>query len=410
MKCRDVCRALLVLSRRSSLIALAAGLIVAEGATSDRRDVPPPAGEGSGMYSLTAAADGTPYLSWIEPAGGKTHSLQFSTFRNGVWSAAREIARGDNWFVNWADHPTMAVLPNGTLAAHWLVNNGDREGSYGYGFRIAISKDEGATWREVYAGGTDNTEGYSGFVSMLPSADGFDAVYLGPPRPRTRETDADHTMTLSTVRFGVDGAVKSEVVADASACSCCSTSIVQTLDGPLVAYRDRASGEIRDISVVRLRQGAWTPPKTVLADGWHINACPTNAPALSALGSRVAMSWFTGAGGVPRVKVAFSLDAGMTFWPPQIVDGGRPVGWPATVLLDDGTAVVSWLESLGDGRGEIRLRRVWPSGRLGEVVVAAEASSGRSTGIPQMVKSGESLVLAWRTDRVLAAVLPIPVR
>ncbi len=372
------------------------------------RQPQPPAGVGSGMYSLSATADGTAYLSWLEPLAGKSHALKYAVLRDGRWSDALEVARGDNWFVNWADHPSLVALPNGTLAAHWLVNNGTREGSYGYGFRIAISRDRGSSWKEVYAGGTDNAHGYSGFVSLLPAADGFTAIYLGPPQKRTSETEADHTMTLGSVRFALDGSVKADAVADANTCSCCSTSIVQSGGTPLAAYRDRTAGEIRDISVVRLRDGRWTAPKTVHPDGWNINACPTNGPALAAAGSRVAIAWFTGAGDVGRVKTAFSEDGGETFGAPTVIDGGRPVGWPSTVLLEDGSAVVSWLETLGTGRGEIRLRRVWPSGRLGDPFVVAESASGRSTGIPQMVRTGDSLVVAWRSDRVLTAVVAIP--
>lgn len=387
-------------ANRESAVSVATG--------SGTRLLPPPAGAGSGMYSMSAAADGTAYLSWVEPGASKSHALKYAVLRDGRWSDAQEIARGDNWFVNWADHPSLVALPNGTLAAHWLVNNGTREGSYGYGFRIAVSRDRGLSWKEVYAGGTDNVHGYSGFVSLLPSADGFTAIYLGPPQKRTAETDADHTMTLGSVRFALDGSLKSEAVADANTCSCCSTSIVQSGSATLAAYRDRTAGEIRDISIVRLRDGRWTAPKTVHADGWNINACPTNGPVLAAAGSRVAVAWFTGAGNVGRVKAAFSDDGGETFGTPLVVDGGRPVGWPATVLLEDGGAVVSWLETLGDGRGEIRLRRVSPSGWLGEPLAVAQSASGRSTGIPQLVRAGDSLVVAWRSDRVLTAIVPIP--
>ncbi len=154
--------------------------------------------------------------------------------------------------------------------------------------------------------------------------------------------------------------------------------------------------------------GKWTAPRTVHNDGWMINACPTNGPALASNGSRIAMSWFTGAGGTPRVKVAFSSDAGDRFGAPTVIDEGRPVGWPATVLLEDGSAVVSWLESRGGGRGELLMRRVSPAGKAGAAVAIAEASAGRSTGIPQMIRVRDSLLVAWRTDRVQTATVPVP--
>lgn len=391
-------------------ISLVAGLVVRAAANGDTRTLTVPAAIGSGMYSLASAADGTAYLSWLEPQPGNLQALKFATFRNGAWSPAREVARSDNWFVNWADHPSVVPLSNGSLVAHWLPNNGGKEGNYGYGFRIALSTDQGTPWREVYAGGTDNLHGYSGFVTLLPSGDGFTAVYLGPPKQKTADTEADHTMTLSAIRFDARGRVVGEDVVDGGTCSCCSTSMVMTAAGPLAAYRDRAPGEIRDISVSHLQKGGWTEPHSVQRDGWAINACPTNGPSLAARGANVAVSWFTAAANRPIVKFAFSADAGVTFKTAGVIDAAKPVGWPATVLLDDGSAVVSWLATTGGGSGEIRLRRVWSDGRVGEPVVVTTAAAGRSTGIPQMVRAGDGLLLAWRTDRVQAALVPIPAR
>ena len=371
------------------------------------RQVPPPAGAGSGMYALASGDGDATYLSWLEPQPGNVHALKFAVWRNDAWSPAREIARSDNWFINWADHPSVVPLPNGALVAHWLANNGGREGNYGYGFRIALSTDQGTSWREVYAGGTDNLHGYSGFVTLMPTADGFTAVYLGPPGKKTAATEADHTMTLSAIRFDARGRVLGEDVVDGGTCSCCSTSMVMTAAGPLAAYRDRAPGEIRDISVSHLQRGGWTEPHSVQPDGWAINACPTNGPSLAARGSQVAVAWFTAAANRPTMKFAFSTDAGLTFKTAGVIDAAKPVGWPATVLLDDGSAAVSWLANVGGG-GEIRVRRIRPDGRLGTPVTVAEVTAGRSTGIPQMVRTSAGLLLAWRTDRVQAAVVPVP--
>jgi hypothetical protein len=369
------------------------------------RDVPPPVGAGSGMYSLSTDGSGRAYLSWIESSGGTQASLRFSRFERGAWTPAREVASGANWFVNWADHPSVAALPDGTLVAHWLVNNDGRAGAYGYGIRIARSRDGGDTWEVLFTAGTDNTRDYSGFVAFLPAPDGFSAAYL-TPLPGTPGND--HVMGLKVATFDRNGRVRSDIVADPDTCTCCTTTMATTSAGPIVAYRDHQPGEIRDMSIVRLVNGRWTQPLTIHRDGWAINACPTNGPVLSARGSRVAVAWFTAAGDVPRVKVAFSDDTGARFTTPAVVDGGRPVGWPSIVLLDDGSAVVSWLESLGGGAGEIRLRRVRPDGGLGPVMTVAGAPGGRSAGIPQMVRVGDALLLAWRHEQVVTVLAPIP--
>ena len=112
-------------------------------------------------------------------------------------------------------------------------------------------------------------------------------------------------------------------------------------------------------------------------DGWRIGGCPTNGPAVAATGHRVAVAWFTAADDRPRVQVAFSTDAGATFAAPLRIDGGQPVGWADAVLLDDGRALVSWLERTGEGTGEIRLRVVGGDS-AGTPIAVAAASSGRA--------------------------------
>ncbi len=370
--------------------------------------IPTPAGAGSGMYSMTSDAQGHVYLSWIESTGDKGHELQFSRLDGERWSPPRTIARGQNWFVNWADKPSVVAMPDGSLAAHWLVNNGSKKGAYGYGLRIAHSRDAGHTWREVFSAGTNNTKGYSGFVTFLPGTQGLLAAYLTPKGTSPADEEA-HMMTLSQATFGPDSALQSQGVIDPDACSCCTTTVAQTARGPIIAYRDHQFGEIRDISIVRQINGRWTAPQTVHRDGWRINGCPTNGPVLAANGNRVAAAWFTAANDQPHVKVAFSGSAGEQFDAPTIVDSGRPVGWPAIVLLEDGAAVVSWLESTGGGGGEVRMRRVESDGGMHPPIVLTTAAGGRSTGIPQMVRTGDSLVFAWRAaDRVLTARVPVP--
>src|SRR5262245_48281345 len=105
------------------------------------------------MYSLASGADGRAYLAWIEPEASGGHVLKFSRLEGDRWQPAREIARGSNWFVNWADHPTLTALADGTLIAHWLVTTGRKQGAYGYGLHVARSVDQGVTWQKVFEDG-----------------------------------------------------------------------------------------------------------------------------------------------------------------------------------------------------------------------------------------------------------------
>ena len=128
--------------------------------------------------------------------------------------------------------------------------------------------------------------------------------------------------------------------------------------------------------------------------------CPTNGPAVSANGDRVAVAWFTAAHGKARVRVAFSRDGGATFGVPQDVDDGAPIGWTGIVFTEDDDAIVSWLEGQPGGGGQVRLRRLREGQRPGPSLVVADTRIGRATGIPQMARHGDVLVLAWRDERV----------
>ncbi len=295
-------------------------------------------------------------------------------------------------------------MSDGTLVAQWPVINPAKPmpGTYNNSIRVVVSRDQGATWKEVFADGTDNIHSYSGFVSLLPGRTGFSAVYLTPPRPVSHDP-ADHTMTLSHVSVDAAGEATGPQVIDGDTCSCCPTAFATTSDGPVAAYRDHEPGEIRDISIVRFVHGKWTPPKPVHRDGWKINGCPTNGPELAADGRTLAAAWFTAAGDVPRMKVAFSSDAGASFGTPIAVDGGRSVGRGALVMLPDRSVAVAWLEGLGTGGGQLRLRRVTSDGRAGSVVTVGAASPGRTTGMAQMVRVDGSLLVVWRGERGLSA-------
>jgi hypothetical protein len=220
-------------------------------------------------------------------------------------------------------------------------------------------------------------------------------------------------MTLRYVTLGHDGkAAREELVLDGRVCECCQTSAALTREGPVVVYRDRSEDELRDIAIVRLLpDGKWSAPRAVHADGWRLEGCPINGPAVAASGRRVGVAWFTmGGDNVARVRVAFSNDAGATFGDPVNVDDGDPVGRVDVLMLDDGGALVSWIEKTRDG-AEVRARRIWPGGRRGASISVAPSGSARSSGFPQMVRSKNTIIFSWTgASRVLTAEMSVPVR
>lgn len=352
------------------------------------RELSVPAAPGSGEPNLAAGPDGRAWLSWIEPAGEHRHRLMLSQrAAGGDWSAAQTIAEGDDWVVNWADFPSVAVDPDGsTLFAHWLARGA--AGGHGYGVRVAVSRDGGRTWSPPVVPHRDHADAEHGFVSFVPWPGGaMGLVWLDGRQP-----DA---MRLMATTIDARARLSAETVLDERVCDCCQTAAVRAGEDVLVAYRDRSPDEVRDISVLRSTGTGWTPPRTVGSDRWQIQGCPVNGPALAARGRTAVLAWFTAPGDAPRVNAAFSSDGGATFGPPLRVDDGRPAGRVDVVLLDDGAALVSWLESAGEPAA-VRVRRVRPDGGRSAALTVAGSSAARSTGFPRMERCGGEVVLAWR--------------
>jgi hypothetical protein len=415
-------------ARRStfrSVVVMAGSLCLA--GCAPRTSVPPllssaleiasPAGEGSGEAGLAVTAGGQALLSWIEPVGEGGHRLRFaSRSKGGPWSDARTIAEGSDWFVNWADFPSVAALPDGTLFAHWLAKSDP--GKYAYDVRIAASRDEGKSWTNPVVPHRDGTKTEHGFVSMMPwGTEGMGVVWLdGRKTAGKASSHGDHDgqaeMSLMHTTLAADGRLGAETLLDGRVCDCCQTDAAQAADATVVVYRDRSAKEVRDMSVVRFTGGRWSEPLPVAHDNWEIDGCPVNGPAIAASGSRVAVAWFAAPAEKARVSVAFSPDSGATFAAPIVVDDGRPLGRVDVVVLPDGAAVVSWLEQRESGGARLLVRSVTPDGGRGEVVAIADSTGARSSGFPRMALMDGEVTIAWRDaaepPKVHTAVITLP--
>jgi hypothetical protein len=357
-----------------------------------------PTGGDSREPELNATQDGRIILSWVEKIGQKRYALRTATRDGKDWSEARTVAQGENWFVNWADFPSVIALSDGSLAAHWLVKSG--KGTYAYNVNIAKSKDGGKTWSKPIVPHRDNTPTEHGFVSLVPMPDGrLGAVWLDGRNMKDMKEGDNHapasaSMTLRYAAIDADGNLSDEAQLDERVCECCQTSAALTSEGVMAVYRDRSQTEVRDIYSVRQSNGAWGSPRLVNADNWEINGCPVNGPSIAADGRRVAVAWFTEAGKQPRVKIAFSGDAGATFGAPVPVDDGEAIGRVDVLLLPDGSALVCWMSGSVES-GAIKVRRIRPDGTLGPASVIAKTDISRSSGFPRMARLNNEVHFAW---------------
>jgi len=387
-------------------VTLAAGLIAAFIAARTLRPAPawhveavqplesPAATAGSAQPQLSVQTDRL-LMSWVEILNADA-TLKVAERTATGWSEARRVASGRDWFVNWADVPSVVRLADGSLAAHWLKESASSQ--YAYDVRLSFSKDDGRTWSQPASPHHDGTPTEHGFVSLFPApgSAGLGLVWLDGREMKAPKPDEEPSgsMGLRAAVFDPQGAQVSETLIDDRVCECCPTAAAVTSEGPIVAFRDRSQDEIRDIYVSRLVDGRWSEPTAVHGDNWQINACPVNGPALSASGRDVAVAWFTVAEDQGHVFVAFSSDAGRTFAVPVRVDDVSALGRVDVELLPDRSAVVSWIEAAGQ-RSEFRIRRVDRSAQRSESMSVAGITANRSSGYPRMARRGDELVFAW---------------
>lgn len=382
-------------------------LVVGACTSKDVIEQPTHALTGSAEPFLFADNSGQVFLSWVEKKDTVGY-LKYSKWNNGSWSEPNLIASGNNWFVNWADYPMLAVNKE-KFVAHFLAKSGD--GTFAYDVNLTTS-DDGTTWNKSFVIHDDHKQAEHGFVSLLPYGDNFLVAWLdGRNTVMEGMENMDHhdghhgVMTLRAAVIDSSGNKLNEWELDSRTCDCCQTAAALTSEGPVVVYRDRSEREIRDISITRFVNGAWTVPQPVYTDNWKIEGCPVNGPRVDARGNNLVVAWFTSADNESAVRLAFSQDGGATFGRPVRVDAGNPIGRVDVVLVNDDEAVVSWMEN-----NSINVMRINKDGVQSNVKQITTTTEARSSGFPQMTRLNNQLIFAWTDDeakRVKSAVMDI---
>ena len=376
------------------LMATAKAGAVQTSVTPTPHPIATPAAAHSSQPQLSVSSRGV-LVSWIERSGDLA-TLKFAERTASGWSAPRTIASGRDWFVNWADVPSVLRLPSGAIVAHWLQKSGPS--TYAYDVRLSHSTDEGKTWSASYLPHHDGTQTEHGFASLFPMGDGFGVVWLdGRAMKAGGDHGGEHGGGAMSVYFGqFDKTFKqvAEKPVDTRVCECCPTAAAVTAEGVITAYRNRSDEEIRDNFVSRLVNGKWLSPQPVFNDHWKIAACPVNGPALAASGRNVAMTWFTVKQEQGQAYLAFSQDAGATFGAPIRIDDGGSLGRVDVELLPDGAALATWIE-FADQTAQFRARRIDRLGTRAAAVTVAGIAGNRTSGYPRAAIANGEVVFAW---------------
>ncbi len=366
--------------------------------------IDPPAAAGAMAPAL--AVDGADLVAvWIEPseAPGGGHRLRFSRWSEGSWRAPVTITAGDDLFVNFADTPEIGRTGDGGLVVAWLARSAP--GTYDYDVWLARSSGRSEPFAPLGRLNDDGVAAEHGFVSFVAEPRGARAFWLDG-----RRTPAGGAMTLRSAALLGDSIGASEEI-DGRVCDCCSTAAAAVAGGTVIAYRDRTDEEVRDVRLALRRASGATSTVGVGTDGWRIEGCPVNGPALAADGAEVVVAWYTAAEGRARVAYARSSDAGRSLGAPVVLDAAAPAGRVTAVALGNGEAAIGWIANR-EGRGELRLVRIDPRGVAGAPRSIATVALGRASGRPRLARLGDRIAIAWTAGeragegRVRVALLP----
>lgn len=357
--------------------------------------------QGAAQPDLAVAPDGRLLLSWMSVRQGRDNALLFAAFgSDGRWqSTPKTIAVGEALLSNWADTPHITATADGALWVQWLQKTSAAPGEYD--LALSRSGNRGFNWSAPVRVNRD-AGGEHGFASLWPvSQASLGVAWLNPAQPGEGGAHDGHGgMSLQTASF--DGGLQrlGESTLDETTCECCQTDVAMAARGPVLVYRDRDAGEVRDIAAVRYDGKAWSAPVRVHADGWKMPACPVNGPAAAAKGDDVVVAWYTAANNEPALQLALSRDGGASFAAPVRVDRGAAVLGRTDVAYDASGAWVLWL------REEAGVQSLWLAhysvdlGReLRRIEVAKLQGRGPATGFPKLALRADGAYAVW-TDVV----------
>ena len=349
------------------------------------------------------------YISWTEQRLDSNY-LYNSRFNGKSWEKKELITKGKDWFVNWADFPSISHNNISNTFFSFNLQKSSEE-TFSYDVNYFFKAKEWVDMKKIHS---DNTFTEHGFVSVTPYEEGFIASWLdGRNTVPSSNGHGKGAMTLRSAEIDKEGKIINERLVDNMVCDCCQTSMTVAGGIPLLVYRDRSPEETRDIYLSRYVNSQWTEPISIHDDGWVINGCPVNGPNIDSFEDRVVVSWFSASNGIPKVNLKFSSDKGQSFGRKIMVDNidNKPMGRVDIEFINKDEIIVSWL-SVVDGEGKLLMRKINSMGTLGEIHTITEVSTERSTGFPQIEKWQDNIFLSW-TDisggdkRVKTSIIPL---
>jgi hypothetical protein len=307
-------------------------------------------------------ASGDPEIAVLWTARGETTEIKTARSRNGGKTFDRPVTLQSSGAPGDRGWPALALDRQGTAHAIWLDHRG-----------LAAGRVPGAGHTAHATGAAHDG------VAMAQKSGLYYAAATG---------------SASTERELTKGV-----------CYCCKTALAAGPDGALyAAWRHVYAGNVRDMAFTVSRDGgrSFSPPVRVSEDGWAIDGCPDDGPAIAVdAGGTVHLVWPNVVGGPNPEGALFyaSTRDGRTFTPrTRIPTLGSPrASHPQIVLDRAGRIVVAWDEVIKGQRvaaaRELEVKQNQPV-EFGSVVTL---SSGGPGMYPVLAAIGSDVLAVWTT-------------
>src|SRR5581483_11672773 len=103
-----------------TLLLFAALALPGFGQSFKSEPTPNPSAKGSVQPNWSVSPDGSPVLSWIEPAADGSYSLRYAVRNGSKWSEPRTVAAHRHFFRQPAEIPEVMAIGPGQWMAHWV--------------------------------------------------------------------------------------------------------------------------------------------------------------------------------------------------------------------------------------------------------------------------------------------------
>jgi hypothetical protein len=349
-------------------------------------------------------------LTWQTRDAKSCSSLQAAILPDSTNTASRItaklIAKGCDWFVNWADFPSLTIAENGDWLSFYLRKSA--ADSYAYDVWLTRSLDQGNSWQAPFRAHRDGQSVEHGFVSLAAiGGDRILAVWLDGRKslsddqaghPHSTDHDHDDQMSLRSAEVSRAGVIHAEAQIDARVCSCCSTDIARLANEHLLVFRDRSADEIRDIGIARYRDQHWQAAGKAHDDQWRIAGCPVNGPAIAASGDDALIIWPTmlqsGALSVRARKLSGAATQFLT-----IAEGAAVQARVDVAAWGKDAWLVSWLGTNQKQQPALMVAIVDRELRIKSTTEVALVDPSRNIGIPKlasmMINNKPKALLVW---------------